>query len=189
EGVQHAPVDEEARHRREGRRTVGLLGHADRGPSGPPGPTINVGASIQSFSDQIIADTTLTKILFSSAVYDTSMMFDAPNSALVVRTAGRYQVTGRVLLTYTPNPAGARNLQLQVNGGGRALDSQDTAVLPGTGYVSQSVSATLELAVGDVITLHVLQTTGANASSRFVPGSLSTAVAPRLTAELLVPTP
>ncbi|KOU29646.1 hypothetical protein ADK52_05200 [Streptomyces sp. WM6372] len=117
------------------------------------------------------------------------MTFDAMNSALVVNTAGRYLVTGQILLGYTPNPTGTRALTLDVNDVGRALDEQDTADLPGTGHASQSASAILRLAVGDRISLSVRQTTGNPATSRVEFGALSTAVAPRLTAELLVPAP
>ncbi|MFD8794929.1 TNF domain-containing protein, partial [Streptomyces vinaceus] len=159
------------------------------GPSGPPGPTVDVGASLQNNNNQTIPNDAITRIQFNSPVYNTGMTFDAVNSALVVNTAGRYLVTGQVLLGYTPNPAGTRTLTLDVNGAARALDDQDTADLPGTGHASQSASAILQLAVGDSISLSVRQTTGNPATSQVEFGALSTAVAPRLTAELLVPTP
>ncbi|MFG2994694.1 hypothetical protein ACGFZK_36260 [Streptomyces sp. NPDC048257] len=129
----------------------------------------------------------LTKILFTGAAYDTNMMFDAPNSTLVVRTAGRYLLTGRILLAYQPNPAASRILQIYVNAGLRASDTQDAATLPSTGAASQTVSTTLQLNVGDVISLQAFQSTGNPALSQ--PQFGDSVTAPQLTAELLVPTP
>lgn len=159
---------------------------ASPGPSGPPGPTVNVGASLFSLLDQGIPNNIATKINFSGAAYDTDGMYDPANSALVVRTGGRYLLTGRILLAYNTNPTGDRSLQIRVNGGARALDVQDTATVPGTGSASQTVSAILQLDAGDVISLYALQRTGTEAVSMATAFGDVT-VAPQLTAELLVP--
>ncbi|MFE3555750.1 hypothetical protein ACFXKW_12900 [Streptomyces sp. NPDC059193] len=159
------------------------------GPSGPPGPTVNIAASVQAANDQAIPTSMLTKILFDTVVYDTDSMFDAVNSTLVVNTPGRYLLSGRILLAYTPHPTADRSLQIQVNGNLTALDVQDTAALPVTGAASQTVSTIRQLNAGDVISLHAFQRTGNPATSDAAFGAGGVGVAPQLQAELLVPAP
>ncbi|MEU0397361.1 hypothetical protein ABZ208_32235 [Streptomyces sp. NPDC006208] len=113
-------------------------------------------------------------------------MFDSANSTLVVNTAGRYLLKGRILWDFTPNDEGQRQLRITVNGSVVAFDGQDTADAPVGFGTSQDVSTIVQLNAGDVISLRVFQTTGSDATSRWL-FTGETNVAPQLQAEWLAP--
>lgn len=156
------------------------------GATGPGGPTVNVGASIFASESQTIPTNAETRITFSGAAYDTDSMFDSTNSTLVVHTAGRYLLKGRILWDFTANDDGQRQLRISVNGSVVAFDGQDTVDAPAGLGTSQDVSTIVQLNAGDVISLRVFQTTGSAATSTWL-FTGETNVAPQLQAEWLAP--
>lgn len=153
------------------------------GATGPAGTSVDVGASIYSTDDQPVPDSVQTQVHFNGAVYDTDTMFDSPSSTLVVRTAGRYLLKGRIIWRFTPAEFGHRRLFIEVGTSVVAYDVKDTA---NSASSSQEVSTIVQLKVGDVISLQAFQDTGSEAVSESV--SLGGGVlAPQLQAELLEP--
>jgi hypothetical protein len=150
--------------------------------------TVNAGASIYATVGQTIPRDSVTQINFDGADYVTGMTFDPATSSLVVQTAGRYLLKGRLLwqfLTEQPTAGAGRSLILAVNGGFVAWDDQGTSDLDSKS-TSQEVSTTLQLNVGDVITLHALQGVGNDVTSVAFTLLHKTA-APQLQAEWLAP--
>ncbi|MER7792649.1 hypothetical protein [Streptomyces sp. NPDC097640] len=154
------------------------------------GTFANVGASIFADSSQTIPTNIPTKINFTGADFDTDLMFDPMNSALVVHTAGRYLLEGRILwANLIPIPAEGANRELLINLNGNAIagDAQNT-VDPGGFELSQDVSTIVQLNVDDVISLSAFQTTGHDATSLHSSGGMSgKTLAPQLVAEWLAP--
>ncbi|MGW3627388.1 hypothetical protein [Streptomyces sp. NPDC000880] len=128
-----------------------------------------------------------TRITFTNADYQTGMVFDPVNSALVVQTPGRYLLKGRLLWRYTESETGSRLLTIRVNGGGFAQDRQDTADIPGAApaLISQEVSTIVELQAGAVIDLVALQDT-LNPATSVVESGVKF-FSPQLQAEWLAP--
>ncbi|MFD8863561.1 hypothetical protein ACFV1F_04030 [Streptomyces sp. NPDC059590] len=178
-------------------RAVSRVG--DEGKRGPVGATeatraigtfANVGASIFADTSQTIPTNIPTKINFTGADFDTDMMFDPMNSTLVVHTAGRYLLKGRILwanLIPIPTEGANRELLINLNGNAIAGDAQNT-VDPGGFELSQDVSTIVQLNVDDVISLSAFQTTGHDATSLHSGGGMSgKTLAPQLVAEWLAP--
>ncbi|MEN3583032.1 hypothetical protein AAH978_02570 [Streptomyces sp. ZYX-F-203] len=144
----------------------------------------DVGASVYLDSgNQTIPTSTVTRVLFDTALYDTDSMFDAADSSLVVNTPGRYLVNANVFWTnLTPATSRIYETFLLINGDSVAFNDQEA--LPT--FATQGVTAVLDLEEGDRITLAVFQNTGSDAVVRIVTGN-SDPVAPVLQAELLTP--
>ncbi|MFD6183081.1 hypothetical protein [Streptomyces goshikiensis] len=154
----------------------------------PAAPIVSAGASVFASTNQTIPTDVRTRVLFSTAAYDTDGMFDAASSTLVVRTAGRYLLKGRLLWDYTVTPNANRELSIGANGDPIAFDTQlATSQVFGFG-VSQEVSTIVALNVGDVISLDARQTTGVDATSVTISGGRG-ALSPQLQAERLAPSP
>lgn len=156
------------------------------GATGPAGDAVHVGASLFSSTRQTLADVTAAQIAFDGATYDTDTMFDATTSTLVVKTPGRYLLRGELFWTFTENPQGERSLWISVNGNAVAFDTQDTADIGSSERISQSVSTIFRLNAGDVVSLHAMQDSGADAFSLSAVAG-GTNLAPLLQAERLAP--
>ncbi|MEK0099978.1 collagen-like protein [Streptomyces sp. A475] len=133
------------------------------GATGPAGNAVNIGASVSS-GDQTIPSSSSTQLTFTKVDYDTGAMFDAMNSTLVVHTAGRYLVTGRMSWQcISPSTTAVAQLSLRVNGSDVDTDVRDMTNL--AGQATNSLSTILQLNVGDVLSLHAYQSTAANCTS------------------------
>ncbi|MFC9293795.1 hypothetical protein ACFTWH_07045 [Streptomyces sp. NPDC057011] len=155
---------------------------------GDPEATVNVGASIFSSLGQSIPHDTPTKIFFSAADYDTDAMFDDAADELVVNTAGRFLLKGKLGWEFgPPAPADGKEYMLGifVNDALAAVDMQNTNPGDTSSGITQDVATTLALDVGDRISLKAYQNTGNPASSHFFGGSL----APQLQADWIAPPP
>ena len=119
------------------------------------------GASMVGTTDQALASSALTPVVFASAVYDTDHMFDAANNQLVAHTAGKYLVTLAVELFYTPASSSIIEAYVMKDGGYAALARQ-----PGTagGDTTLDISVILPLAPGDTLSAIAFQNTGAAAT-------------------------
>ncbi|RNL72748.1 hypothetical protein EBF04_20680 [Streptomyces sp. I6] len=146
---------------------------------------VDVGASVfRGQAPQAVPSSTLTRVLFDQALYDTDAMFDPADSTLVVNTPGRYLLNANVSwgnLTVDGNRA--HDVFLAVNGGNVAFNEQRAV----SSSATQAVTTVIELDEGDVISVELFQNTGNDAISQRVVGNNSDPLAPVLQAELLEP--
>lgn len=89
-----------------------------------------------------------------SVTYDTNGMADIPNDQIVIKTAGWYRISGR--LVFASNATGYRALVVQKNGVDFIVDDYRPAV-SGTVTIITVTSEPILLAVNDTIRLMAAQ--------------------------------
>lgn len=98
------------------------------------------------------------KVLFDAEVYDIGGDFDCVNNQFVAPVAGRYLISTQVLLT-TATASGMRWLRISQNGAEKVAtnDYNNNA-----GWQTLDLTAVLDLAPGDIITVEIMQGCGVN---------------------------
>jgi hypothetical protein len=102
-----------------------------------------------------VAHNTVTQMPLDATEIDSDGMVDLANNQLVVQTAGLYVLGGQS--QWAPNDTGERYVEFRVNGGLVAKDRRRAGNRSETLVTMQP----LGLAVGDLLTFHVYQTSGA----------------------------
>lgn len=107
---------------------------------------------------QSIPNTTATVITFDSEVYDTDNFHSTVTNTgrLTAPVAGKYMVTGAVLMT--ANATGARVLDLRINGAG--VIDEDALVPSAAQSTYLRVSRPYLFAAADFVELLIIQTSG-----------------------------
>jgi hypothetical protein len=116
---------------------------------------------VSSGGDQPIPTSTVTKLSWAAANYDTANMYNAANpTRLTAPIAGIYNVTAAV--KWRSGAGQHRFATIRKNGVSSDLAiSQVAPVLAGGQFTSQVVAGQIKLAAGDFIELFVFQDTGA----------------------------
>jgi len=134
--------------------------------------TGKVVAKMEMGADQSVPTNTNTLLDFTagSVVYDTESptgMVDLANSRLVIRTAGYYRLTARLM--YPNNSTGYRNMLIQKNTGEYVMDSY-MAAAPSQVTVYWNTTDPVPCVVGDYFTLRTLHTAGVALTTTTVNG-------------------
>lgn len=116
---------------------------------------------ISANASQSIANTTLTQVQYSVTDYDSDNMADLANDRVVIKTAGWYTIT--TFVAWANNATGYR-LHIADAGPSASQLHVIQAYLPPTSGTSTGVFLTSHpvlLAVNDVVTMNIQQSSGA----------------------------
>lgn len=120
---------------------------------------INTGIEVSTFAGQPVAHGTQTKVIFDFKLSDPGLAFNTNASEWVIPSAGFYHISTAVTF-FTLLPANTQVLLfLKVNG---VIIKRNSATL--TGQSTVDISAEIQLAVNDVVTVHIIQNSGAAAT-------------------------
>jgi hypothetical protein len=129
-------------------------------------------ARITNTATQSLTNNTSTKLLFNTASatpdigsYDPNGWFDNANDNITIGQAGFYCVTANV--AFATNATGRREVTILVNGSNAGSVNVSAASASTTNL---SVSTNLYLAVGDLVTVNALQTSGGALNTANVAG-------------------
>lgn len=122
-----------------------------------------ISAKVYKAADQTgITDSSDTKILLDTIDKDSSGLFDLANNRILIKTPGRYQITGSVTWN-SINTTGFRGARVKING---TLVGAGQIGVPSTGWSPiVSTTVTKDLIAGDYIELYAQHTAGTNAST------------------------
>lgn len=143
----------------------------------------------QSSAQSIAVSGTAAVIGFDSEVYDIVQSGDSPshdnatlNSRIIIRTPGKYEITGQVY--YAANGTGTRSAEIRLNAAGNiasgtriSLNQQTALTGPGTPATPPPVEAAL--VAGDYVEIFGTQTSGGALNT--APGSGLTFLRVKLT--------
>lgn len=116
-------------------------------------------ARIRRTTTQSIANSSQTKVIFNTELFDTDNIADiaGANDRLVIQTAGVYMLTAAA--EWASNFTGYRDLEIHLNGATSPVLASGRHAGQGSGV--NSVTTFARLSVSDFLTMHVLQTSGA----------------------------
>ena len=130
------------------------------GPAGPPGPAVDVAARVRQSAEIVIPDATPFPIPFNVEDFDTDAMHAPGSTELVINTAGKYQITGNLLLFIPPGSTDPTQLRLAILLNGiTEIDIDTTTVVPPQIWIGK-VTTLYNLVIGDVLELVVTQESG-----------------------------
>ncbi len=120
---------------------------------------INTGIEVSTFASQVIISGVTTKVIFDSEFTNPTIAFSIANSEWTVPSAGFYHI-GVSLKFFTMLPANTDvALYLRVNG--IDIKNKNAKI---TGQSTFEISADIALATNDIVTVYVIQNSGAAAT-------------------------
>lgn len=116
-----------------------------------------VGCKITATADQACANLGVPVVAFGSTVYDTSGMADLANNRIVIKKAGYYRINSHIV--WASNATGYRATVVRVNG--LSIADNYYAAANGNVTVSGWTTEPILLAIGDLVNVFVVQSSGA----------------------------
>jgi len=122
--------------------------------------TYTAGALVFHTINQTIPNTTETTLVFDSEVFDTDVIHDnaVNNDRLTCKTPGKYLVQAGA--GYLTSAVGRRRLRLYKNGARQATNTLPVLAADFSAWIE--ISTTVELAVGEYMTIASYQSSGGN---------------------------
>lgn len=118
---------------------------------------------IQNTSTQIVGSGPVTQLQYDAIAYDSyagrseGAMADLSNDRIIIRRDGLYHCSARIWTT-TPSAAGLMFIGLYKNDAGEVAEQ----MVPGNSTITQTVEDDIDFEAGDIVTVKVIQTSGAN---------------------------
>lgn len=117
-------------------------------------------------ADQVIPDTTVTKVVFNAETFDTQNEFDkTTNYRFTALKAGYYRVS--IQVGWDANATGVRILYLYRNGA--SISTNSYSGVPTDQRWSQFLVDIIYLTVGQYLEVYVKQTSGGNLNLKYGP--------------------